>query len=70
MSEFFGLVFEEIDKAWTKCKKSDKINKIGFFTSKKDCFRIGMSEGWGLALGTDEGYKWTKLNYEKRKGED
>ena len=26
-----------------------------------------MLEGWSLALSTDEGYKWTKINYEARR---
>ena len=67
MSKFMDWFLKEIDKAWTRCRKSKNINKIGFFASKKSCFRIGMSEGWSLALDTDEGYKWMKINYEARR---
>lgn len=45
-------------------------SKITFFSTRRDAFRLGFSAGWALALGTDEGFKWAKLNYEQRRKEE
>ena len=33
------------------------MNKVGILSSRKTAFLIGFSEGWGLAITTEEGYK-------------
>lgn len=45
-------------------------NKVGLLSSRKSAFEIGFSEGWGLAITTEEGYKWAKYHHNKRKRGD
>ena len=43
------------------------MNKLKHHSTKKTAFELGFLKGQALALGTEEGFKWAKLNYERRK---
>lgn len=67
-------VIEKIPPSFAKIYKKDYnkyggiiMNKLKPRSTKKTAFELGFSKGWALALGTDEGFKWAKCNYEMRK---
>ena len=43
------------------------VNKVTVLSTRKSAFEIGFSEGWGLAITTEEGYKWAKYHHNKRR---
>lgn len=67
-------IIEKMPSPFAKTYKKDYekyggviMNKLEHRSTKKTAFELGFSKGWALALGTDEGFKWAKINYEMRK---